>query len=196
MYPKVINKLIEDFKKLPSIGEKSAERLVLHIASKWDEETIKEFGNDLLDLKKNIRYCKKCHMLAEGEFCTICEDSKRDQKLLMVVADIKDEIVIEKTGIFNGLYHILGGLIDFSRGITDKDLNIETLIKRLDDIDEIILATDGTVEGEITAKFLKNLLVRDGLKISRLAYGLAVGMDIKYADELTLAKAVNNRQKY
>ena len=196
MYPKIINKLIEDFKKLPSIGEKSAERLVLHIASKMDEETIKEFGNNLTELKSSIKYCKKCHMISDEDYCIICNNPKRDNKLLMVVADIKDVVVMEKAGIFNGLYHVLGGVIDFSRGITHNDLNINDLLKRVNDYNEIILATDGTVEGEMTAKYLKNLIGNSNMIVSRLAYGLPVGMDIKYADELTLAKAVNNRQKY
>ena len=196
MYPKIVSKLIEDFKKLPSIGEKSAERLVLHIVSKMDEETIKEFGNNLLSLKGSIKYCKKCHMLSTGDYCDICSDGNRDHKTLMVVADVKDLIVMEKTGIYNGIYHILGGVIDFSRGITDKDLYIDDLLVNINDVSEVILATDGTVEGEMTAKYLRNLLANKAINISRLAYGLPVGMDLKYADELTLAKAVNNRQKY
>ena len=183
MYPKIINKLIEDFKKLPSIGEKSAERLVLHIASKMDEEVLKEFGQNLIDLKSSIKYCKKCHMISDSEYCSICNNLKRDDKTLMVVADIKDVIVIEKTGIYNGLYHVLGGVIDFSRGITEKDLYIDDLLDRVKDYDEIILATDGTVEGEMTSKYLRNLMANSNKNISRLAYGLPVGMDLKYADE-------------
>jgi recombination protein RecR len=126
----------------------------------------------------------------------VCSDHDRDQETIMVVADAKDVFILEKMQSYQGTYHVLGGLIDFSRGITDKDLNIDTLSERIKHTKELIIATNGTVEGEMTAKFLKSLFEDQDIKITRLASGLPVGADLKYADELTLSKAVENRLKY
>jgi recombination protein RecR len=196
MYPKSLRLVIEDLQKLPGIGEKTAERLALHMVSELDDESVIDFSNHLQKLKNEITTCKKCHMLTDHEICDICQDQTRDQQTLMVVADAKDVFVMEKMATYHGLYHVLGGLIDFSRGITDKDLNIDTLEERIKNAKELIIATNGTVEGEMTAKYLKHLFTREGLDITRLASGLPVGADLKYADELTLAKAVQNRMKY
>jgi recombination protein RecR len=196
MYPKALQKIIEHFQKLPGIGEKTAERLALHMATQFEADEVLNFADDLIVLKNELKSCKICHMITDQEVCSVCRDQSRDQKTLMVVADAKDVFVMEKMKTYRGLYHVLGGLVDFSRGITDKDLNIETLSHRVKDITEMILATSGTVEGETTAKYLKALYDHDGLKVTRLAYGLPVGADLKYADELTLSKAVENRQKY
>ncbi|MDL2292762.1 recombination mediator RecR [Acholeplasma sp. OttesenSCG-928-E16] len=196
MYPKLIKDLIDDFKKLPGIGEKGAERLVLHVVTKMNEEDITKLKEDLSLIKEKITYCKKCHMISDSDVCKICQDPKRDQKTIMVVGEIKDVVVMEKTNTYHGLYHVLGGLIDFSKGITEQDLYIDDLMVRLDNISEVILATDGTVEGEITAKYLNNILKEKVNNVTRLAYGLPVGMDLKYADELTISKAISNRAKY
>jgi len=196
MYPKSLKSVIEDLQKLPGIGEKTAERLALHMVSEFDDDTMHNFSNHLSALKREIKTCKKCHMLTDHEVCDICEDPTRDNETIMIVADAKDVFVMEKMATYHGLYHVLGGLIDFSRGITDKDLNIDTLEERIKNVKEIIIATNGTVEGEMTAKFLKQLFESDNLTITRLASGLPVGADLKYADELTLAKAVQNRTKY
>ncbi len=196
MYPKSLKSVIEDLQKLPGIGEKTAERLALHMVSELDDESVLDFSEHLKDLKNEIRTCEKCHMLTDQDVCDICQDSTRDQDTIMVVADAKDVFVMEKMATYHGLYHVLGGLIDFSRGITDKDLNIDTLEQRMKNIKELIIATNGTVEGEMTAKFLKQLFDHENLSITRLASGLPVGADLKYADELTLAKAVANRMKY
>ncbi|QWB96085.1 recombination mediator RecR [Mycoplasmatota bacterium] len=196
MYPKSLKLVIEDLQKLPGIGEKTAERLALHMISELDDASVIDFSDHLRKLKEEITTCKKCHMLTDHEVCDICQDHTRDQQTLMVVADAKDVFVMEKMATYHGLYHVLGGLIDFSRGITDKDLNIDTLEERMKNMKELIIATNGTVEGEMTAKFLKQLFTQDGLEITRLASGLPVGADLKYADELTLAKAVQNRLKY
>jgi recombination protein RecR len=166
------------------------------MVSELDDESVIDFSNHLQKLKNEITTCKKCHMLTDHEICDICQDQTRDQQTLMVVADAKDVFVMEKMATYHGLYHVLGGLIDFSRGITDKDLNIDTLEERIKNAKELIIATNGTVEGEMTAKYLKHLFTREGLDITRLASGLPVGADLKYADELTLAKAVQNRMKY
>ncbi|MGE4320232.1 MAG: recombination mediator RecR [Acholeplasmataceae bacterium] len=196
MYPKSLQLIIEDLQKLPGIGEKTAERLALHIVSEFSDEAVIDFSDHLKLLKSEIRTCQKCHMLTDHDVCDICEDYTRDQETMMIVADAKDVFVMEKMGTYHGLYHVLGGLIDFSRGITDKDLNIDSLEVRMKNIKELIIATNGTVEGEMTAKFLKQLFDHENLNVTRLASGLPVGADLKYADELTLAKAVANRMKY
>jgi recombination protein RecR len=195
MYPTILKKIIEDFQKLPGIGEKTAERLALHLITQSEDDDIISFSEHLKRLKTEIKFCPICHMITDQEMCDICQNPARDKKILMVVADAKDVFIMEKMNTYHGLYHVLGGLVDFSRGITDKDLNIDTLSSRIKEFDELIIATNGTVEGEMTAKYLKSLY-GEHIKVTRLAYGLPVGADLKYADELTLSKAVENRQKY
>ncbi|OHE35246.1 MAG: recombination protein RecR, partial [Tenericutes bacterium GWE2_38_8] len=159
-------------------------------------EDIISFSDHLRRLKEEIKYCSVCHMLTDHDICEICNDQTRDHETLMVVADAKDVFIMEKMKTYHGVYHVLGGLVDFSRGVTDKDLNIDTLDKRMKSIKEMIIATNGTVEGEMTAKYLKTLFNDQQVSITRLASGLPVGAELKYADELTLSKAVENRQKY
>ncbi|MDY0338457.1 MAG: recombination mediator RecR [Acholeplasmataceae bacterium] len=196
MYPKILKKLIEDLEKLPGIGEKTAERLALYLATTTEDEDILSFSAHLAQLKSEIKTCRVCHMITDQDICEICSNPLRDHDQLMVVSDAKDVFALEKMKSYTGVYHVLGGLIDFSRGITDKDLNIESLENRVKDMTEMIIATNGTVEGEMTAKYLKSLFESPNLNITRLAYGLPVGADLKYADELTLAKAVENRKPY
>ncbi|CDR31523.1 Recombination protein RecR [Acholeplasma oculi] len=195
MYPKIILDLILDLKKLPGIGEKSAERLALYL-TQLEQDELELFGSHLKDLKTSIKYCKTCGLLTDDETCDICKNHNRSDETIMVLSDSKDVFAIEKTQTFFGKYHVLNGLIDFSRGIEPKDLNIDALAIRIKDTKEIIIATNSTVEGELTAQYIKTLLSREGLTISRLGYGLPVGADLKYADQLTLIKAVENRQKY
>lgn len=196
MYPAILKKLIDDFQKLPGIGEKTAERLVLHLISNFDDDSILSFSDHLKRLKEEIKYCSVCHMITDHDICEVCSNPNRDHETLMVVADAKDVFIMEKMKTYHGIYHVLGGLVDFSRGITDKDLNIDTLATRLTSVKEMIIATNGTVEGEMTAKYLKSLFSNEHLLVTRLASGLPVGADLKYADELTLSKAVENRRKY
>ncbi len=196
MYPNILKKIIEDFQKLPGIGEKTAERLAFHLLSHFDDQDTLAFSDHLKRLKEEIKYCRVCHMITDHDVCSICSNPDRDHETLMVVADAKDVFIMEKMQTYHGVYHVLGGLVDFSRGITDKDLNIDTLEKRMKDTKEIIIATSGTVEGEMTAKYLKSLFSSDSLIITRLASGLPVGAELKYADELTLRQAVDNRRKY
>lgn len=196
MYPIILRKIIEDLMKLPGIGEKTAERLALHLVTQWEHDDLIQFSEHLKTLKLDIHPCPICHMLTDQETCDICQDHTRDEETLMVVSDAKDVFAMEKMKTYHGKYHVLGGLIDFSRGITDKDLSVDLLASRLSKIKEMIIATNGTVEGEMTAKYLKSLFDQPNLMITRLAYGLPVGADLKYADELTLSKAVENRQKY
>lgn len=196
MIPDILKKLMEDFQKLPGIGEKTAERLALHVISNMESEDIKSFADHLFRVKDEIRTCPICHMITDHDLCGICSDPNRDHATLMVVADPKDVFVMERMRTYHGAYHVLGGLIDFSRGKTDKDLSIDALSQRIPNIRELIIATSGTVEGEMTAKYLKHLFDDPKLSVTRLAYGLPVGADLRYADELTLSKAVENRQKY
>ncbi len=195
MYPKIILDLINDLKKLPGIGEKTAERLALHLTN-WEDIDLETFGKNLLQLKSKIKTCDRCGLLTDDTLCEICKNQQRDLNTLMIVSDSKDVYSIEKTGMYHGMYHVLNGLIDFSKGIEPKDLNFSTLKDRLKEIKEIIIATNGTVEGELTAQYIKSLYQAHNLTISRLGYGLPVGADLKYADQLTLIKAVENRQKY
>ncbi|MDY0075190.1 MAG: recombination mediator RecR [Acholeplasmataceae bacterium] len=196
MYPTILRKMIEDFEKLPGIGEKTAERLALHLITQMDQNDLIQFSDHLKRLKTEIKYCPICHMITDQDICSICKDEHRDHSILMVVSDAKDVFQIEKMKTYRGMYHVLGGLIDFSRGITDKDLTIDSLADRIKTFSEMIIATNSTVEGEMTAKYLKSLFESETLSITRLAYGLPVGTDLKYADELTLSKAVENRQKF
>src|SRR5690606_22509003 len=161
-----------------------------------EQDELELFGSHLKDLKTSIKYCKTCGLLTDDETCDICKNHNRSDETIMVLSDSKDVFAIEKTQTFFGKYHVLNGLIDFSRGIEPKDLNIDALAIRIKDTKEIIIATNSTVEGELTAQYIKTLFSREGLTISRLGYGLPVGADLKYADQLTLIKAVENRQKY
>jgi recombination protein RecR len=159
------------------------------------KEDVIHFSDALKDALSSIHPCEKCHMLTDQKVCAICEDTTRENTL-MIVSDAKDVIALENMKTYHGYYHVLGGLIDFSRGITDEHLNINTLSTRIEKMKEVILATNSTMEGELTAKYLKALLESSNDLISRLAYGLPVGTDFKYADEKTLSKAVENRLKY
>jgi recombination protein RecR len=196
MYPDILKKVIEDFQKLPGIGEKTAERLALFVATNLEHEDVLNFSEDLIKLKKELRACKVSHVLTDQEISPIIMDPTREQDVLMVVSDSKDVFMMEKMGTYRGQYHVLGGLIDFSKGITDKDLTIDSLSLRIKNFKEMIIATNSTVEGEMTAKFLKQLYQSEPLTITRLAYGLPVGTDFKYADMLTLSKAVENRKPF
>lgn len=196
MYPDILKKVIEDFQKLPGIGEKTAERLALFVATNLEHEDVLNFSEDLIKLKKELRACKVSHVLTDQEISPIIMDPTREQDVLMVVSDSKDVFMMEKMGTYRGQYHVLGGLIDFSKGVTDKDLTIDSLSLRIKNFKEMIIATNSTVEGEMTAKFLKQLYQSEPITITRLAYGLPVGTDLKYADILTLSKAVENRKPF
>lgn len=194
-YPESFLKLVEDFKKFPGIGKKTAERLALYTISTIDKDQIDAFSQHLVEAKQNIAHCPVCGTLMETH-CPICEDVNRERNTIMVVSEDKDVFVLERNSIYHGVYHVLGGSIDFSRGIGPEDLNIESLFQRLNNVDEIILSLAGTVEGELTAQYLKELLKPKGIKISRIAYGIPVGADLSFADDHTLELALNNRRKY
>lgn len=195
MFPKTFKKLIENFSSLPSVGPKMAERLVLFLF-KQNKEKIKDFSENLLALQK-LSSCKKCFNIAEDEFCDICKNKTRDHKIICVVEEPLDIISIERTGAYQGLYHVLGGVI-FSN-VDNKDLKISELLARIkkENIKEIILATNPTTEGDGTALYIKRKIkdLDAKLKISRLAKGMSTGGDIEYADEATLSAALTNRKE-
>ncbi|HHT82339.1 MAG TPA: recombination protein RecR [Acholeplasmataceae bacterium] len=196
MYPKVIKELIEDFQKLPGIGEKTAERLALHLINNFSKEDANNFASHIINSKDKLSNCKVCGLITDINPCKICENNLRNEKLLMIVSESRDVYLLERTGVFKGKYHVLGGLIDFSRGINERDLNIESLIPRLKDISEVVIATNSTVEGELTAQYLKHLMQDYDIKVTRLAYGIPAGSDLKYADSQTLSQAIINRREF
>lgn len=196
-YGDPVNKLIEQFSKLPGIGSKSAQRLAFYIIN-LEPEKVLEFTNAIIEAKDKIKYCQVCCNFSDKEICEICASSKRNNKLIMVVEDPRDMAAYEKTNNFNGVYHVLHGLISPINNIGPNDLKIKKLLERIknDKPTEIILATNSTVEGEATAIYLKNLLSMFDIEITRIAYGIPIGADIQYADEITLAKALEGRRKF
>lgn len=195
-YPDSLEKLIESFEKYPGIGHKTAQRLAFHTLLHFSKEDIELFQLSLIESKNKIKRCEICGNLTEGDICDICKDETRDKETIMVLEDVKDLMVLEQLNQYNGLYHVLNGVISFKYGINADDLNINSLLKRLDNIKEIIIATNATVEGETTAKYLKIILKEYKGKITRLAYGLPVGSDLGYADEMTILKAIEGRRNY
>lgn len=193
MYPKKILELIEIFEKLPSIGHKTAERLVFHILNNFDENDIDKFNFSLNNLKE-IKKCEICQNITENNICDICIDEKRLKNIIMVVSDVTDLYRIEESKMYFGKYHVLNGLINFSKGIDIEDLNIESLFLRLNEVEEVIVATNNTLEGELTANYIKERINSNfNIKVTKLGYGLPAGGDIKYADNMTLQKAFENR---
>lgn len=192
MYPKPFQKLIKNFSSLPSVGPKMAERLVLFLF-KQDMEKIREFAENLLEIK-DMKICSKCFNISEDTLCEFCKDSKRDHSSVCVVEEPLDIISLERTKVFHGLYHVLGGVIQV--GDMGVDLKIPQLLDRIEKekISEVILATNPTTEGDATALYLKRKLQPLGVKITRLGRGLSTGADLEYADEITLSEALTNRK--
>lgn len=193
MFPKSFQKLIKNFSSLPSIGPKMAERLVLYLF-KQDVEKIKEFAENLLEIKE-MRTCSRCFNISEDHLCSICKDQKRDQTTICVVEEPLDVISIERTNTYRGIYHVLGGVLHASE--QNPDLKIAELIERIgkENINEVILATNPTTEGDATAFYLKRKLQPLGIRITRLGRGLSTGADLEYADEITLSEALTNRKE-
>lgn len=195
-YPEALQRLIESFQMLPSIGPKTAERLAFFAFSKLTNEQLITFSRNLLTLKSDIHYCKNCGVLADKEICEICSDPTRDNNII-VVEGSKDVIVFEKTNQFNGKYHVLNGLISPMKGVSPDDINFKSLFTRIQEehITEIVIATSATIEGEMTALYINNSLEKLDVVVSRIGYGLPAGGDIEYADEITLIKALEGRRK-
>lgn len=194
-YPEPIAKLIDSFTKLPGIGIKTATRLAFHVIN-MPEEDVTGFAQALISAKRDLRFCSICGNLTEADPCLICTDTTRDQTTVLVIADVKDLMAIENAGEYRGLYHVLHGVLSPLAGIGPDDINIDSLVTRLqrhEEIQEVIVAMNANAEGEATAMYLSRLLKPAGIKVSRLATGLSVGSDIDYADEITLIKAVEGR---
>jgi recombination protein RecR len=195
-YPEPISKLIESFMKLPGIGPKTAVRLAFFVLN-MKEEDVLEFGKSLVNAKRNLTHCSVCGHITDKDPCQICSDQSRDQAVICVVQDPKDVIAMEKMREYNGYYHVLHGAISPMDGIGPEDINISTLLKRLQDdiVQEVILATNPNIEGEATAMYISRLLRPTGIRITRIAHGLPVGGDLEYADEVTLSKALEGRRE-
>ena len=196
IYPKVLEDLINDFKKYPTIGEKSAERLALATLDLKDEE-IYNFSQNLINAKKCLYPCKICNSVTDKEICDICSSKDRDQNLICVVEDYKSLLSFEKVGNFKGVYHVLNGLISPIDDISPEDINISSLVKRVDKLDnpELILALRSSIEGQTTTLYIKKIFENKNVSISRLSYGIPMGAEIDYLDVLTLDKALDDRKK-
>ena len=193
IYSGHINKLIEQLSRLPGVGAKSAQRLAFHIINMPQEE-VEKLTRTMLDAKANIRYCKEGFTLTDKDLCPICANQARDHKTIMVVEHTRDMAAYEKTGKYEGVYHVLHGAISPMLGIGPGDLKIKELILRLEkDVDEVIIATNSSLEGETTAMYLSRLIKPTGIKVTRIASGVPVGGDLEYIDEVTLLRALEGR---
>ena len=196
MFTKPLATLIECFQKLPGIGPKSAQRLALHLL-KMPQGEVDRFCSAILEAKRTIQYCEVCFNMSAHSPCEICSSSKRDKSIICVVAETKDLIAIEKTNEYNGVYHVLQGLISPMDGIGAEDIRIRELLTRAADekTQEVILALSPSIEGETTSLYIKKLLSTFGVKVTRIAFGLPIGADLEYADEITLIKAIEGRRE-
>ncbi len=193
-YPEPISRLMESYMKLPGIGQKTASRLAFYTVS-MREEDVTNFAKNLVSVKRDLNYCSICGNITENDPCMVCSDKSRDQSVILVVEQAKDVIALEKMQEFKGLYHVLHGVLSPIEGTGPEDINMASLLKRLQDeeVKEVIIATNANVEGEATATYLSRLIKPAEIKVTRLAHGLSVGSDIEYADEVTLLKAVEGR---
>lgn len=197
LIPENIQNLIDEFAKLPGIGPKTAQRLTFYLLRSNDDNSIK-LGNAALNLKTELKVCNNCCNFSVDDLCPICQSTSRENSTICVVGEPLDIIAIEKTGIFHGQYHVLGGIISPVEGIGPDDLFVAELVKRVkeNEINEIILATNPNLEGETTALYIQKILEPYKIKITRLAHGLPVGGDLEYADEITLSRALEGRREY
>ena len=193
MYPKSLQHLIECFKSLPGVGAKTAERYALCILEQ-NIEDVENFASNLLQVKTKIKQCSICGNITENDVCDICANEDRDNRSICVVQNSKDIFAIEKTG-YSGYYHVLNGAISTTKGILPDDINIKSLFTRLENVKEIIIATNPTLDGETTALYLSKMLKDEDVVVTRLAHGLPMGANLDYADELTLIKAMEGRIK-
>ena len=192
-YSSQITKLIEELSKLPGIGAKSAQRLAFHIIN-MPQEQVERLSSAMMDAKKNVRYCKECFTLTDQELCPICSSDKRDHQTIMVVENTRDLAAYEKTGKYNGVYHVLHGAISPMLGIGPGEIRLKELMQRLQgDVKEVIIATNSSLEGETTAMYISKLIKPTGIKVSRIASGVPVCGDLEYIDEVTLLRALEGR---
>ena len=192
-YSKQISKLIEEFSALPGIGAKSAQRLAFHVLN-MPMEQVESLSSAIIDAKKNVKYCKHCYTLTDDDECPIWKDTTRNHKVIMVVENTRDLAAYEKTGKFEGVYHVLHGAISPMLGIGPNDIKLKELMIRLEqDVDEVIIATNSSLEGETTAMYISKLIKPTGIKVTRIASGVPVGGDLEYIDEVTLLRALEGR---
>lgn len=196
-YPRPLNRLINELSKLPGIGGKTAQRLAFHILS-LSEKEVNELANAITYAKQNLHYCSVCGNLTDKDPCAICSDANRDASTICVVETPQDVLAMERIREYQGLYHVLHGAISPIEGVGPNDINLKSLIQRLqgnNEIKEIIIATNPNIEGEATAMYISRLIKPSGIKVSRIAHGIPVGGDLEYADEVTLLKAVEGRRE-
>ncbi len=196
MYPDSLKKLIEAFKYLPGVGEKSAERYAFSVLD-FEDEQVELFTNSLLDVSKNVHRCSNCNSLTEDDVCSICKDTTRDGKTLFIVDDPKNVFLFEKLGMYHGKYHVLDGLINPLEGVNPEDIGLEKLVDRItkEKFSEVIFALKPSVEGETTALYIKKILEGLDINITRIASGVPIGADMEYMDSLTLERALNDRKE-
>ncbi len=191
-----LEKLIEQFQKIPSIGRKTAQRMAFHVLDLTDEQA-KEFADAIIDAHTKIHHCALCHNLTENELCPICESASRDHTTVCVVEEPRDVLAMERMREFGGVYHVLHGVISPMNGIGPEQLTIKNLVERVAEgnITEVIMATNPTIEGDTTAMYISKLIKPFGVRVTRLAYGIPVGADIEYADDVTLMRALSGRSE-
>lgn len=193
LYSGHINKLIDELANLPGIGAKSAQRLAFHLIN-MPKEKVNRLAKTIMDAKENVRYCSECYTLTDKELCSICANDKRDHRTIMVVENSRDLAAYEKTGKYEGVYHVLHGAISPMLGIGPGDIKLKELIHRLEkDVDEVIIATNSSLEGETTAMYIGKLIKPTGIRVTRIASGVPVGGDLEYIDEVTLLRALEGR---
>lgn len=193
LYSGHINKLIEELAALPGIGNKSAQRLAFHLIN-MPKERVQRLADTMIQAKENVRYCSECYTLTDKEVCPICSNTGRNHKVIMVVENTRDLAAYEKTGKYEGIYHVLHGAISPMLGIGPNDIRLKELMLRLqEDVDEVIIATNSSLEGETTAMYISKLIKPTGVRVTRIASGVPVGGDLEYIDEVTLLRALEGR---
>jgi len=193
MYSGHINKLIEEFSALPGIGHKSAQRLAFHLIN-MPKDKVDRLAHTILEARSSVRYCRECYTLTDQEICPVCSNVRRNHKVIMVVENTRDLAAYEKTGKYEGVYHVLHGAISPMLGIGPNDIKLKELIARLEeDVEEVIIATNSSLEGETTAMYISKLIKPAGVKVTRIASGVPVGGDLEYIDEVTLLRALEGR---
>ncbi|MBE3113849.1 MAG: recombination protein RecR [Actinobacteria bacterium] len=196
LYIKSVENLINEFRKLPGIGPKSAKRIVFFLL-KLSHSDIVKFSKNLIEMKEKVKFCSQCYSLTEEDICHICRDQSRDRKKICIVEEVSDVIIVEKTGEYKGLYHILGGLLSPIENVGPDEIRVPRLLERVkaNNIEEVIIAVNPTVEGESTGMYLKKILSPLGVKVTKLASGIPVGGDLEYADEITIGRAISDRRE-
>lgn len=195
-YPRSLNNLINSFKNLPGVGEKTAERMALAMLD-FDKSKLDNFATSIIDVKNKIRKCSKCYNLSENDLCDICSDNSREKDTICVVEDVKNVILFEKNGLFHGMYHVLNGLISPVDGIDPSDINIDSLLTRIKEemVKEVIIAVKPSLEGEATALYISKMLEGSNVIVSKIAHGIPMGTDMEYIDAMTLETALFERKK-